>query len=164
MLSEKCLLSPTYCRQLLLSAVIGASSYWRQFLLAPSLERLGKRPLAGRALFERQDGATIVVVDDGDVEPGAVLQQLHVALTVGVARRQADQEEAGGHLDGKAGERRAAALLGLLHQNAGHIRDTARGEILRQAEHDLDSMARRQVGIAVTAQRPRHGNAALRDL
>jgi hypothetical protein len=40
--------------------------------------------VAGRALLHRQDGTAAVGVDDRDVEPRTVLEQLHVALRVGV--------------------------------------------------------------------------------
>ena len=75
---------------------------------------------------------------------------------------QPDQVEAGGDLHREAGERHAARLLGLLHQDAGHVRDAARREIRRQLEHDLDRVARRQALVGVAAQRPGHGELALR--
>src|SRR5262249_59830254 len=57
-----------------------------------------------------------------------------------------------------------AGLLGLLHQDAGNVRDAALREVRRQLEHDLDGMARRQVGVGITAERPSHRDAAFRYL
>src|SRR5438445_3161507 len=79
-------------------------------LLLPGLEGFLERTLAGRALFECQNGPPIVAVDDRNIEPATVLEQLHIALAIGIGRRQPDQEEADGDLDGEAGQRRAAAL------------------------------------------------------
>src|SRR4029077_6430835 len=94
-------------------------------LLFPGGEGLAEGAVAGRALLHRQDGAAAVGVDDRDIEPRSVLEQLHVALNVGVDRGKPYQEEAVGHLDGKSGERGAARLLGLLHQDAGYVGDAA---------------------------------------
>ena len=118
----------------------------------------------GVALLDRQDGAAAVVVDDRNVEPGALLQELKIALHVGFDRREADQEEARRHLHGEPGERRAARLLGLLHQDAGHVGDAAEREVGRQVERDLDGVARRQRLVGVAAERQRHRDAALGDL
>src|SRR6478672_12578386 len=56
--------------------------------LFPSRERISKDAFARRALLERQDGAAIVGIDHGNVEPGPLLKQLDVALAVGLDRRQ----------------------------------------------------------------------------
>src|SRR3954469_18434696 len=45
-------------------------------LLPPGRKGLGEPPLARRALLECQDGAAVVVIDDRDVEPGALLEQV----------------------------------------------------------------------------------------
>ena len=50
-------------------------------LLLPSLERIGEDALAGRALFHREDGAAVVVVDQRNVEPGALLLTPESKLT-----------------------------------------------------------------------------------
>jgi hypothetical protein len=50
----------------------------------PGSKGLGEGVVAGRALLHRQDGTAAVGVDDRDVEPRTVLEQLHVALHVGV--------------------------------------------------------------------------------
>ena len=91
----------------------------------------------------------------------AFLQQLNVALHVGLDRRQPDQEEAGRHLHREAGQRHAAGLLGLLHQHAGHVLHAAGRRVRRQVEHDLDGVAGRQRRIGVAAQRPGHAHLAL---
>src|SRR6476469_5595381 len=85
--------------------------------LPPGLERLVKGAFARRALFEREDRAAAVVVDDRNVEPAALLEKLQIALHIAFDRRQPDEEEARRHLHGESGERRAARLLGLLHQD-----------------------------------------------
>src|SRR5205807_3806518 len=56
--------------------------------LPPGLEGLVERLLAGIAFFQRQDRAAAVVVDDRNIEPGALLQELQIALHVGLDRRQ----------------------------------------------------------------------------
>src|SRR6185369_11507996 len=76
--------------------------------LPPSLEQFLEGALAGRALLDREDRAAAVVVDDWNVEPATLLQQLNVALHVRLDRREADEEEVGRHLRGGAAERRAA--------------------------------------------------------
>src|SRR5215472_8281224 len=58
----------------------------------PSGKRFRERGLSGRTLFDREDRAPTVVVDDRDVEPGALLQELHVALKVGFDGRQSNQK------------------------------------------------------------------------
>jgi hypothetical protein len=68
-------------------------------LLLPSLERIGEHALAGRTLLHREDGAAVVVVDDRNVEPTALLEQLQIAILVGGHVRQADQLKGGGDLD-----------------------------------------------------------------
>jgi hypothetical protein len=44
--------------------------------VTPGLERIREGALAGRAFFERQDGAAVVGVDHRDFEPGAFLEQI----------------------------------------------------------------------------------------
>src|SRR6266568_1595610 len=69
-------------------------------LLAPRRKRLIKRPLARRALFDRNDGAALVDVDQRHVEPGALLEELQIAGAVGIDVGEADQEEAVGDFYG----------------------------------------------------------------
>src|SRR6185436_13716597 len=107
-------------------------------LLPPRLERLVEGTLAGIALLKREDRTAAVVVDDRDIEPRPLFQELEIALHVGFDRREADEEKARRDLHGEAGERRAARLLGLLHQDAGNVRDAAECEIRREVERDLD--------------------------
>src|SRR5258708_38517814 len=125
---------------------------WRRAprLLPPGLEDLLEGALARIALLDRQNGAAAIVVDDRNIEPGPLLEQLQIALHVGIDRRQSHQEKSRRDLDGKAGKRRTARRLGLLHQNTRDIRDTAEREISRQVERQLDGVARRQrlIGIA----------------
>src|SRR6202034_4246512 len=96
-------------------------------LFRPGGECIRESPIAGRAFFHGQDGAAAIVIDDRDIEPRLILEQLDIALHVGIDRGQADQEEAVGDLDRESGERNAAGLLGILHQNAGHIGNAAAG-------------------------------------
>ena len=133
----------------------------RRDLLPPGAERFLEGARAGRAFFHRENGALAAGIDDGNVEPVALLEQLNVALHVDVDRRQADQEIAVGDFHREAGERHAARLLALLHQHAGHVADAAFGKIRRQREHDLDGVARRQRLVGVAAERPGHAQFAL---
>src|SRR5690242_1884453 len=71
-------------------------------LLFPGGESLGEGAVAGRAFFHRQDGAAAVGVDDRDVEPRALFEELQVALDVGVDRGKPDEEESVGDLDRKS--------------------------------------------------------------
>src|SRR5262249_26789715 len=61
-----------------------ARSRRRVGLLLPSLEGFGEGALAGRAFFQRENGAAIVVVNDGDVEPSPLLEQLQIAIAIRV--------------------------------------------------------------------------------
>src|SRR5580700_5465853 len=138
-----------YVRPTIAIITLACCAHWFR-LLGPRRESVGKGAVAGRALFHRHDGAAAIGIDDGNVEPLLILEQLHVALPVGFDRGQPDQEESVGDFDRQPRKRRAARLLGLLHQHAWHIGDAAAGKIGRQVEHDLDGMAGRQclVGIA----------------
>src|SRR3954468_5801474 len=80
-------------------------------LVAPLREGVVEGALAGGALLDGDDRAGLGGIDQGEVEPGAVIQQLDVAAAVGVGVGEADQEEAVGDLDRGACERRAARLL-----------------------------------------------------
>src|SRR5262245_55100742 len=113
----------------------------RRSLLVPGRERFREGAIARCALLQCQDRASTIGVDDRDIEPRPLLEQLNIALLVGLDRRKPDQKEAVGHLHGEASERRAARLFGLLHQDARHIGDAAAGEIGREVEQYLDRMA-----------------------
>src|SRR5882757_6287806 len=54
----------------------------RPALLPPRRERFIERAFAGGAFFDRDDGAALVGVDQGHVEPGTLLEELQVALAV----------------------------------------------------------------------------------
>src|SRR5262249_50722799 len=81
-------------------------------LLLPGLEGVGEDALTGRAFLQGEDGAAVVVVNNRDVEPAALLEHLQIAILVGIDVGEADEIEAGRHLDREAGERHAARLLG----------------------------------------------------
>src|SRR6478752_1559434 len=117
--------------------------YWPR-LLAPGREGLSESTFAGSALLHREDGATLVVVDHRHIEPGALLEELQVALAIGLHIRQADEEEPIGDLDREACQRRSARLLVLLHQHTRHIGDTTTIEIRRQRECQFGGVARRK--------------------
>src|SRR5262245_693294 len=72
--------------------------------LFPCREGFVEDTLAGGAFFQGDYGAAVVVVDDRNVEPTALLEQLQVALPVALHTRQADEKEAAGDLDREAGE------------------------------------------------------------
>src|ERR1700751_3495439 len=59
---------------------------WSNALLAPGGKCVVEGALARRALFDRDDGAALVGVDQRHVEPRTLLQKLHVALASGVPR------------------------------------------------------------------------------
>jgi AAA ATPase domain len=141
------------------------SSSNRGGLMFPCRESFGEGAVAARALLHRQDGAAAVGVDDRDVKPRTVLEQLHVALHVGVDGGKLYEEESIGHLDGESGKRGSKRLLGLFHQDAGDVGDAAAGEISRQVEHDLNDVAGTgsQSLVGIAAQRPGHGHSAFRD-
>src|SRR3954468_2396114 len=82
--------------------------------LFPSRERISKDAFARRAFLKRQDGAAIVGIDHGNVEPRPLLEQLDIALAVGLDGGQSDQEEAVSDFDRQSCQRHAARLLGLL--------------------------------------------------
>src|SRR6516165_12260265 len=82
-----------------------------RLLFLPGRERIGKGALARRAFLQRKDRAPPIGVDDRDIEPRTLLEQLDVALLVGLDGGKPNQKEAVGHLDRQAGERRAARLL-----------------------------------------------------
>src|SRR5215813_2705441 len=132
--------------------------------LAPGGKRLSERALARIALFERYDGAAAIVVDHRHVEPRAFLEKLEITLLLGVHRGKAEQEEARRDLHGEAGQRGAAGLLRLLHQDAGDARDPAEGKIGRDIEHDLHRVTRRQRLVQVAAQRKCHAEPPLGNL
>ncbi len=69
-------------------------------LFPPHRERVIERAFAGRALFDRDDGAALVDIDQRHVEPGALLQELQIAGAVGIDVGEADQEEAVGDFYG----------------------------------------------------------------
>src|ERR1700753_2986943 len=62
--------------------------------LAPGGEGLVERTLARRALFDRDDGASLVGVDQRHVEPRTLLQELDSARAGGVDIGQAEHETA----------------------------------------------------------------------
>ena len=67
-------------------AAPGPNRRWKsERLLAPRRERVGKRAVARRAFFDRQNRAPAVGVDDRNIEPRPFLQQLEIALDVRVA-------------------------------------------------------------------------------
>src|SRR5579859_6091860 len=94
-------------------------------LFAPGRKRIVEGALTRWALFDRDDGAALVGVDQRHVEPRPFLQELNVARAVGIHVGEPDQEEAVGDLHRKARERRAARLLVGLHQDAGYVGDAA---------------------------------------
>ena len=65
---------------------------WPAALLAPRREGLVEGAFARRALFDCDDGATLVVEDQRNVEPGTFLQELRIALTLAVDTVQTDEE------------------------------------------------------------------------
>src|SRR6266571_4486927 len=107
---------------------------------APGDECFLERSFSGRALLDGQNGPATVVVDDRDVEPGALLQQFHVALHIALGRRDTVEKESGLHLHGKPCQWRAAGMLALSHQNGRDIRNAAQGKIGGEIEYDFDRM------------------------
>src|SRR5579862_3801796 len=56
----------------------------------PSREGVGKGALAGWTLFHGQNSAAPVGINNKNVEPGSLFEQLHVALHLGVRRVETD--------------------------------------------------------------------------
>src|SRR5690348_6965680 len=135
--------------------------YWPPLLLAPSGERVGECAVPRRAFFKRKNGPAAIIVNERNIEPGPLFEQLQVSLHVGIDGGEPNQEEAVGHFYGKSRKRHAARLLRFLHQYAWDIGDTAAGKIRRQVEHDFDRMTGRQRLIGITAQRPGDGHVAV---
>jgi hypothetical protein len=52
--------------------------------MLPGSKGFGEDAVAGRTLFHSQDGTAAVGIDDRNVEPWAVFEELLVALHVGV--------------------------------------------------------------------------------
>src|SRR5665647_2692577 len=63
----------------------------RSGLLPPRRERVVEGALAGGALFDGDDGAALVDIDQRHIEPGALLQELQVARAVGLSNVDADR-------------------------------------------------------------------------
>src|SRR6266480_4932716 len=61
-------------------------------LIAPDRKRVVEGALSRRALLDRDNGAALVGVDQRHVEPGALLQELDIALAIGIDVRQSDQK------------------------------------------------------------------------
>jgi hypothetical protein len=64
----------------------------------------------GGALFDGDDSAALVDVDQPYVEPAALLQELQVAGALGLDVREPEQEEAVADFDGERQQRRCACL------------------------------------------------------
>ena len=55
-------------------------------LFAPSGESIGESTVPRRTFFECKNGTTAIVVNDRNIKPGPVFEQLHVTLHIGVDR------------------------------------------------------------------------------
>ena len=123
----------------------------------PGCKRFGEGPVSWRTFFYGHNGSRAIDVDDRDVEPLTFLEQLNIALHVGVGGREFDREDALHRLDGELGQRSTRHLLGWFHHNSGHAADTATRKTCRQIEHDFDGVARRQSVVDVSTKQPSHG-------
>ena len=56
-------------------------------LFAPSGESIGESTVPRRTFFECKNGAPAIVVNDRNIKPRPVFEQLHVTLHIGVDRR-----------------------------------------------------------------------------
>src|SRR6266571_8556262 len=73
----------------------GTNGSWqRERSLPQRREEIVERSLARSAFLDRQYGSAAVVVDDRDIEPGLLLDQLYIPLHLRFDRRQTDQEQA----------------------------------------------------------------------
>src|SRR5580700_3380122 len=106
-------------------------------LFGPGGEGVVESAVARRAFFDRENGAAAVGVHNWNVKPFLILEQLHIALLVGVDRRQADEEKSVCYFHRKSCQRGATGLFRLFHQDAGYIGDASAGEVGGQVEHDL---------------------------
>ena len=132
---------------------VTVSAAWRRRILAPGVQGFLEGAVAWNAFFYRQQGALPVVIDQADVHPGPLLQQLHIAPHVALHRGKAEQEKAAGNFHPQPGKRRAASLFGIFHQHARHVGDAAGLKIRRRAEQDLDRVACRERLVEITPQR-----------
>src|SRR6476620_10826609 len=64
----------------------------------PASEGIAEGAIAGNALLQSQNGAAAIVVEDGHVDPSALLQELDVPAIIRRCIGQTDQEEAIRHL------------------------------------------------------------------
>src|SRR5580692_4837775 len=120
-------------------------------LLPPGGEDVAEGANARLPLLYRQNGAFAAAVVNGNIEPAFILEQLQIALPLGVDGSETYHEKSGGHFGGKPRERLAARLLGFLCQDSGDVGDAAATKVWRQGELDLDHMARRECLIAIAA-------------
>jgi hypothetical protein len=58
----------------------------RSLFLVPASKCLGERAVACLTLFQGQDSVVAAGIDDPDVEPRSIFEELRVALHVGVDR------------------------------------------------------------------------------
>src|SRR5215472_8873028 len=126
----------------------------------PCREGVAERALACGALLDRQDGAPAVVVDDREIEPGTLAQELQIGGAFGLGDRQGSDEIPGRDLDGKRVERNAAGIFLALHQDADDTEHRAVPAVGRQREHEIDRVTRRQPSIPITAQNAPQCHAA----
>src|SRR5512146_1744563 len=133
-------------------------------LLPPRAEGFLESARARRSLLHCEDRTLAAGVDQRNVEPVPLLQQLYIALHVDIDRRETDQEIPVGDFDRETSERDAARLFVLFHQDAGYVVNATFRKIGRQREHDLDRMTRRQRLVGIASERPCHAQLTLRYL
>ena len=75
------------------TTLIGASLRPWSYFFFPDGKCLGERTGTGRTLFHSQEGAAAVGIDDWNVEPWAIFEELLVALHVSLACRKPYEEE-----------------------------------------------------------------------
>src|SRR5258706_524304 len=68
----------------LVVTISGAVAYF--ILLPPGRKGFSEHARAGCSFFERNDGATIVVIDDRNIKPGAFVEKRNVACSIDVNR------------------------------------------------------------------------------
>src|SRR6478672_7248833 len=87
----------------------------------PGCKDLLESALTGAAFFDRKNSACPILVDDGDIEPPALLEQRLVRLHVG--RRKADQKVASRYPHGHPCDRHPPRVLAVFHHDAWHAFD-----------------------------------------
>src|SRR6266566_8891442 len=90
-------------------------------LLVPSCKSLLEGLLTGCALLHAKDGAPVVGIDNGNVDPVQLLEERDIALLVGRRGGEPDHEIPSRRPDDETRERGSLVPLGLLHPRSRNV-------------------------------------------